>query len=169
MNKIETLLNIGDKIVYPGQGIGVVDCIEEMEFKGERQNYYKIDIVNSTMKLKLPVSRVEFTNIRLISNSKEIDTDLNNFSDFIVNEEEIKISTAKERMIINTQKIKEGTLNDYLDVICNLTQVKKLSNINANEKQVLNSTKSLVVEEISQSKDLSREEAIELLENAIRF
>ncbi|WP_370830872.1 CarD family transcriptional regulator [Clostridium sp.] len=81
------MFNIGDKIVYPGQGIGVVDCIEEMEFKGERQNYYKIDIVNSTMKLKLPVSRVEFTNIRLISNSKEIDTDLNNFSDFIVNEE----------------------------------------------------------------------------------
>ena len=66
------MFNIGDKIVYPGQGIGVVDCIEEMEFKGERQNYYKIDIVNSTMKLKLPVSRVEFTNIRLISNSKEI-------------------------------------------------------------------------------------------------
>ncbi|MDU2490968.1 MAG: hypothetical protein E7D27_10340 [Clostridium celatum] len=65
-----------------------------MEFKGEKQNYYKIDIVNSTM---------------------------------------------------------------------------KLSNINANEKQVLNSTKSLVVEEISQSKDLSREEASELLENAIRF
>ena len=90
MNKIETLFNIGDKIVYTGQGIGVVDCIEEMEFKGERQNYYKIDIVNSTMKLKLPVSRVEFTNIRLTSNSKEIDTDLNNFSDFIVNEEEIK-------------------------------------------------------------------------------
>lgn len=94
MNNIKTLFNIGDKIVYPGQGIGVVDCIEEMEFKGEKQNYYKIDIVNSTM---------------------------------------------------------------------------KLSNINANEKQVLNSTKSLVVEEISQSKDLSREEASELLENAIRF
>ena len=94
------MFNIGDKIVYPGQGIGVVDCIEEMEFKGERQNYYKIDIVNSTMKLKLPVSRVEFTNIRLISNSKEIDTDLNNFSDFIVNEEEIKrgIQLIKEEL-----------------------------------------------------------------------
>ena len=94
------MFNIGDKIVYPGQGIGVVDCIEEMEFKGERQNYYKIDIVNSTMKLKLPVSRVEFTNIRLISNSKEVDTDLNNFSDFIVNEEEIKrgIQLIKEEL-----------------------------------------------------------------------
>ena len=163
------MFNIGDKIVYPGQGIGVVDCIEEVEFKGEKQNYYKIDIINSTMKLKLPVSRVEFTNIRLISDSKAIDIDLNNFSDFIVNEEEIKISTAKERMITNSKKIKEGTLNNYLDVICNLTQVMQVGNINANEKQVLNSTKSLVVEEISQSKDLSREEAIEILENAIKF
>ena len=163
------MFNIGDKIVYPGQGIGVVNCIEEMEFKGEKQNYYKIDIINSTMKLKLPVSRVEFTNIRLISDSNEIDTDLNNFSDFIVNEEEIKISTAKERMITNSKKIKEGTLNDYLDVICNLTQVMQVGNINANEKKVLNSTKSLVVEEISQSKDLSKEEASELLENAIKF
>ena len=60
-------------------------------------------------------------------------------------------------------------LNDYLDVICNLTQVMQVGNINANEKQVLNSTKSLVVEEISQSKDLSKEEASELLENAIKF
>lgn len=163
------MFNIGDKIVYPGQGIGVVNCIEEMEFKGEKRNYYKIDIINSTMKLKLPVSRVEFTNIRLISDSNEIDTDLNNFSDFIVNEEEIKISTAKERMFTNSKKIKEGTLNNYLDVICNLTQVMQVGKINANEKQVLNSTKSLVVEEISQSKDLSKEEAIELLENAIKF
>ena len=163
------MFNIGDKIVYPGQGIGVIDCIEEVEFKGEKQNYYKIDIINSTMKLKLPVNRVELTNIRLISNSNEIDTDLSNFGDFIVNEEEIKTSTAKERMMSNSKKIKEGTLNNYLDVICNLTQVMQAGNINANEKQVLNSTKSLVVDEISQSKDLSREEAKEILEDAIKF
>ena len=50
-----------------------------------------------------------------------------------------------------------------------LTQVMQAGNINANEKQVLNSTKSLVVDEISQSKDLSREEANEILENAIKF
>ena len=39
-------------------------------------------------------------------------------------------------MITNSKKIKEGTLNDYLDVICNLTQVMQVGNINANEKQV---------------------------------
>ncbi len=54
MNKIETLFNIGDKIVYTGQGIGVVDCIEEMEFKGERQNYYILYIINRIMKNLFP-------------------------------------------------------------------------------------------------------------------
>lgn len=163
------MFNIGDKIVYPSQGIGVIDCIEEREFKGETQSYYKIDLFNSTMKLTLPVSRMEDSNIRLISDSNVIDVDLNNFSQFIIDEEEIKKSTAKERMISNSKKIKDGTLNDYLEVICNLTQVMQNGNINANEKQVLNATKSLVVEEISQSKSLSKEEASDLLENAIIF
>lgn len=53
------MFNVGDKIVYPGQGVGIISCIEEREFKGEKQNFYEIDIVNSTMKLKLPASRFE--------------------------------------------------------------------------------------------------------------
>lgn len=163
------MFNIGDKIVYPSQGIGVIDSIEEREFKGEKQDYYNIEIINSSMKLSLPISRVEDTNIRLVSNSKDIDSDLSNFGDFVADSEELKNVTAKERMIINNKKLKEGKVNNYLDVICNLTQVMKYGNININEKQILKATKSLVVEEISQSKDLSKEEATELLEKSIKF
>ncbi|MEN8077875.1 CarD family transcriptional regulator [Clostridioides difficile] len=163
------MFNIGDKIVYPSQGIGVIDSIEKREFKGEKQDYYNIEIINSSMKLSLPISRVEDTNIRLVSNSKDIDSDLSNFGDFVADSEEIKNVTAKERMIINNKKLKEGKVNNYLDVICNLTQVMKYGNININEKQILKATKSLVVEEISQSKDLSKEEATELLEKSIKF
>ena len=71
------MFNIGDKIVYPGQGIGVIDCIEEREFKGEKQKFYKIDIFNSTMKLTYPMNRIEDSNIRLVSESKVIDSYLN--------------------------------------------------------------------------------------------
>ena len=48
------MFNIGDKIVYPSQGIGVIDIIEEKEFKGEKQKYYTIQLCNNTMKLTLP-------------------------------------------------------------------------------------------------------------------
>lgn len=162
------MFNIGDKIVYPGQGIGVIDCIEEREFKGEKQKFFKIDIFNSTMKLTYPMNRIEDSNIRLVSESKDIDSYLEDFSKNNLTVEEIKGTTAKERMSINSKKIKDGTLKDYLDVILNLSEVMNNGNINANEKQVLNSTKSLVAEEISQSKNISLDEAKNLLDESLK-
>ena len=162
------MFNIGDKIVYPCQGIGVIDCIEEREFKGEKQKFYKIDIFNSTMKLTYPMNRIEDSNIRLVSESKDIDSYLEDFSKTTLTVEEIKSTTAKERMSINSKKIKDGTLKDYLDVILNLSEVMNNGNINANEKQVLNSTKSLVAEEISQSKNTSLDEAKNLLDESLK-
>ncbi|WP_195987371.1 CarD family transcriptional regulator [Clostridium sp. D53t1_180928_C8] len=163
------MFNIGDKIVYPGQGIGVIDCIEEREFKGEKQKFYKIDIFNSTMKLTYPMNRIEDSNIRLVSESKDIDSYLKDFSKTNLNGEDIKSTTAKERMSINSKRIKDGTLKDYLDVILNLSEVMNNGNINANEKQVLNSTKSLVAEEISQSKNISLDEAKNILDESLKF
>ena len=162
------MFNIGDKIVYPCQGIGVIDDIEEREFKGEKQKFYKIDIFNSTMKLTYPMNRIEDSNIRLVSESKDIDSYLEDFSKTTLTVEEIKSTTAKERMSINSKKIKDGTLKDYLDVILNLSEVMKNGNINANEKQVLNSTKSLVAEEISQSKNISLDEEKNLLDESLK-
>lgn len=162
------MFNIGDKIVYPCQEIGVIDCIEEREFKGEKQKFYKIDIFNSTMKLTYPMNRIEDSNIRLVSESKDIDSYLEDFSKTTLTVEEIKSTTAKERMSINSKKIKDGTLKDYLDVILNLSEVMKNGNINANEKQVLNSTKSLVAEEISQSKNISLDEEKNLLDESLK-
>ena len=128
----------------------------------------KSRIFNSTMKLTYPMNRIEDSNIRLVSESKDIDSYLEDFSKTTLTVEEIKGTTAKERMSINSKKIKDGTLKDYLDVILNLSEVMNNGNINANEKQVLNSTKSLVAEEISQSKNISLDEAKNLLDESLK-
>ena len=130
------MFNVGDKIVYPGQGVGIISCIEEREFKGEKQNFYEIDIVNSTMKLKLPASR--FDNLQK--------------------------SVKREREENNSKKVKNGTFDDYLSVVCNLTQVKNCGNANSSESQTLNSTRGFVVQEISEVKGMSIEEANEFLD-----
>ena len=78
------MFNIGDKIVYPSQGIGVIDIIEEKEFKGEKQKYYTIQLFNNTMKLTLPFSRIEPSNMRLISDSKTLDNCLKHINKFVV-------------------------------------------------------------------------------------
>lgn len=163
------MFNIGDKIVYPSQGIGVIDEIEEKEFKGEKQEYYTIKLYNNNMKLMLPFSRIEAANMRLVSDSKTLDNRLKHINKFLVEVEELDKVNSKERKTVNELKIKSGALDDYLEVICNLIQVKMEHNLNSSEKQMLASTKKIVIEEISQSKNISNDEASDLLDISISF
>jgi RNA polymerase-interacting CarD/CdnL/TRCF family regulator len=163
------LFNIGDKIVYPSQGIGIIDEIEEKEFNGEKQAYYIIKLYNNNMKLTLPSSRIEISNMRLVSDSKTLDSRLKHINKFLVEVDELSKVNFKERKTVNELKIKSGALDDYLEVICNLTQLKMEQNLNSSEKQMLANAKKIVIEEISQSKNLSNNEAADLLDISMSF
>lgn len=163
------MFNLGDTVVYPCQGIGIIDSIEEREFKGEKQDYYSIHILNNTMKLTLPASRAEAIHIRLISNSKTIDNTLENINKFVTDKDELKKNSTKERMAINSEKMKSGTLENYLCIIYDLNKIKAQSNLNINENQLFNNAKSFVLEEICQSKHLTKDEAKILLNQAIKY
>ncbi len=163
------MFNIGDKIVYPSQGVGIIDFIETKEFKGEMKKYYRIHLLNNKMKLMLPFSRVEPSNIRLVSDIKTMDYNLKNMDKFITKDKDEINSNFKERLASNSIKIKSGSLSDYFDVICSLSQINSKHPLNTSEKQMLTSTKKILIEEICQSKSLSNEEATKLLELSIVF
>jgi len=161
------LLNIGDRIVYPNQGVGVIHVIEEKEFKGEMQKYYNIHLLNNSLKLMLPFNRLASSNIRLLSNSGDLDTVLDATKDCVLNHEEITITNCKDRIANNTLKVKSGTLKDSVEVYFNLSQVKRQHPLNTSENQMLNTTKKVLVEEISLVKNITCIEATDLLENTL--
>ena len=162
------LFNIGDKVVYPNQGIGVISDIEKIEFKGEKRDYYKIKIFNNTMILRLPVSRAEVSNLRLISDSEVIDRGLEYIGKVMSDKNEYNEFTSKERMAANSEKVKSGAFRDNLEVICDLIQLKSKSKLNAGDKQVLKSAKDFVIKEISYAKGISIEDSTDLLKKAIK-
>ena len=159
--------NIGDKIVYPNQGVGVVDLIEEKEFKGKKEKYYKIHLINNTMKLSIPFSIVKSSNIRLVSDSETLDFRLNNIKDYFKEVEKLAKTNYKIRNEIYSIKVKSGTLEDLLEIISNLTKLKTIHNLNSMEKMILRNTKKIVIDEIAQSKKISIDEASCLLDMSI--
>lgn len=161
------MLNIGDRIVYPNQGVGVIHVIEEKEFKGEMQKYYNIHLLNNSLKLMLPFNRLASSNIRLLSNSGDLDTILHETKDCVLNQEEITITNCKDRIANNTIKVKSGTLKDTVEVYFNLSQVKRQHPLNTSENQMLNTTKKVLIEEISLVKNITCIEATDLLENTL--
>lgn len=161
------MFNVGDKIVYPSQGVGIIDVVEEKEFLGEMQKYYRIHLVNNNLKLMLPANRSEICNLRLISDPSILDKTLNNINEFSTELEELNSSNCKMRLHDNTIKFKLGTLKDYIEIISNLTQVSKDHNLNTSEKQMLTNTKKFLINEICLSKEISNTEATILLDNSL--
>ena len=159
--------NIGDKIVYPNQGVGIIDLIEEKEFKGKMEKYYKIHLINNTMNLSLPLSRIKSSNIRLISDSKILDSKLNNVKYYVKEVEQLSKTNYKIRNEIYSTKIKSGTLEDLLEIISNLTELKTIHSLNSMEKMILRNTKKILIDEIAQSKKISIDEASNLLDMSI--
>ena len=163
------MFKIGDKIVYPNQGVGIVDNIEEKEFNGEMKIYYKMHLIYNPMTLMLPVSIAESSNVRLVSDFKIIESTLNNLNNLIIKGERLKKFDFKERKEMNLSKIKSGSLVDCLQVICNLTELKSQQVLNASDREMLRSTKKILIDEISESKDLHNLDAADMLESFINL
>lgn len=107
--------------------------------------------------------------MRLISDIKTLENSLKHVDRFTEEAEKFSKINYKERRSVSKIKIKSGTFDEFLEVIFDLTQLKKWHSLNSSEKQMLNYIKKIVIEEIAQAKGLTSNEASELLDLSINL
>ncbi|MFX0549748.1 CarD family transcriptional regulator [Hathewaya histolytica] len=159
------LFEIGDKIIYPMQGAGVIQGIEEKDFSGEKKKYYIIKMLTNNMQLMIPIDRIIDSNLRLVTNESTLDKillDLNT-TDFSSNDN----ISSKQRYQSNMDKIKSGSLKENLEVVYDLTCLSKEKSLNSTEKQMLTNARKFLVDEIILVKNLTEDEADNLLDENI--
>ncbi|WP_170272179.1 CarD family transcriptional regulator [Clostridium tarantellae] len=162
------MFHVGDKIVYPNQGVGTIQYIEDKEFCGEIQKYYKIHLINNNMDVLIPAKRLEHCNLRGISDINTLNNLLSDFKHPDFDLENFISSTSKQRIIDNNEKLKVGSLKNFFEVVYDLTKLNAVKSLNLNEKQILFKAKKFLLDEISLIKNISEEEADEFLnENLI--
>ncbi|CAM2850109.1 CarD family transcriptional regulator [Hathewaya histolytica] len=159
------MFEIGDKIIYPMQGAGVIQGIEEKDFSGEKKKYYIIKMLTNNMQLMIPMDRIIDSNLRLVTNESTLDKillDLNT-TDFSSNDN----ISSKQRYQSNMDKIKSGSLKENLEVVYDLTCLSKEKSLNSTEKQMLTNARKFLVDEIILVKNLTEDEADNLLDENI--
>ena len=67
----ETLFKAKQEVVYPTQGVGRIEKIEEKEFKGKKVLYYVIYLEVSDMTVMIPTSKAEELGVRAIVSPEE--------------------------------------------------------------------------------------------------
>ena len=64
---------IGDKAVYPGHGVGIIEAIEKKEINGETLSFYIMKIIDTGLKVMVPINNVKCTGMRDLIDHAEID------------------------------------------------------------------------------------------------
>ena len=66
------MFSVGDKVVYPMHGAGVIESIEEREILGQKQSYYVLKMPLGDMKVMIPTQNVEGIGIREIIDRRDV-------------------------------------------------------------------------------------------------
>jgi len=159
------LFIVGDKIVYPMQGAGTVQAIEEREFSGEVQKYYIVLISHNKLKIMIPESKIKTSHLRRISDEDTLISILQkvNSSDLSLTE----FPSLKERNEFLNNKIKSGSLRENAEVVLALTTINSTKKLNSTEKQILDKARKLVEGEVCLIRDISQIQAALLINNAL--
>ena len=68
----EIEFKVGDKAVYPAQGVAEVISIDEKDIAGARQRFYVLRILDTDRKIMVPVSNANAVGLRQVISEQEI-------------------------------------------------------------------------------------------------
>lgn len=150
---------IGDKIVYPMHGAGIIVDIEEKKILGELHKYYILQISISDMKVMLPVDNTETIGIRKIVSEGAANEAINHF----LNCPDEFNNNWNQRYRENIEKMKKGDIFDVATVAKTLMLRDNRKSLSNAERKMLSNAKNILISELVLSKQMSAEKIKELL------
>src|SRR5690554_4291173 len=105
--------NVGDKVVYPMHGAGVIEAIEEKEILGARKKYYIMNIPIGDMKVMIPLDNVDQIGLREIID----DHGVQQVFDILKDHHSKMSSNWNRRYRANLEKIKSGDIFQVAEVV----------------------------------------------------
>lgn len=156
---VDTKFKLKQQIVYPLQGVGEIQSIEERDFKGSKILYYVIYLEVSDMTVMVPVDKAEGLGIRSIVSKDESRKALKLISE----ESEPVTADWKLRYQMNLNLMKSGDITDIAKVVRTLYHRSRVKELPILERKLFDNAVKLMVDEISFSIDKSKEEVERLI------
>lgn len=146
---------VGDKAVYPAQGVAEVISIDEKEIAGSKQRFYVLRILDTDRKIMVPVSNASAVGLRQVISEQEIREIFD-----ILRERTIGFDTQtwNRRYRGFMDKIKTGSIYDVAEVLRDLYRLKASKQLSFGERRMLDTARSLIVKEIAIARAMTEED-----------
>ncbi|MEZ4255150.1 MAG: CarD family transcriptional regulator [Polyangiales bacterium] len=152
---------VGDKAVYPAQGVAEVVSIEEKDIAGNRQKFYVLRLLDTDRKIMVPVNNARNVGLRPPISETEVREIF-----AILKERAIAFDnqTWNRRYRGFMDKIKTGSVFDVAEVMRDLYRLRQEKPLSYGEKRMLETARALIVKEIAVSRRKTEEQVTAQIE-----
>ena len=137
---------VGDKVIYPNHGVGVVKRIETKTILGTTCGFYSLRMASSDTTVLVPIDNVEGVGLR----GAIAGTEVKKLFILLGNGKIDYHQNWKGRFKDNSDKMRTGSIYDVIDVLKNLNFLSQTKNLSFREKRMLDRARFLVVSEVSE-------------------
>ena len=137
---------VGDKVIYPNHGLGIVERIEEKTILGTTCGFYHLRIVANDTTVLVPVSNVDGVGLRRAIGDGEVERLFDLLGDGKIDNHQ----NWKGRFKDNSDKMRSGSIYEVADVLKSLTFLAKSKSLSFREKRMLDRAKFLIISEVSE-------------------
>src|SRR5258706_15699189 len=137
---------VGDKVIYPNHGLGIVERIEEKTILGTTCGFYPLRIVANDTIVPISLANVDGGGLRRAISDLEVERLFGLLGDGKIDNHQ----NWKGRFKDNSDKMRSGSIYDVADVLKSLTFLAKSKSLSFREKRMLDRAKFLVVSEVSE-------------------
>jgi CarD family transcriptional regulator len=137
---------VGDKVIYPNHGLGIVERIEEKTILGTTCGFYHLRIIANDTTVLVPLTNVDGVGLRRAISDKEVDRLFAVLGDGNIDNHQ----NWKGRFKDNSDKMRSGSVYEVADVLKSLTFLAKSKSLSFREKRMLDRAKFLIISEVSE-------------------
>lgn len=156
------MFKIGDKVVYPMHGAGVIEAIEEKEVLGEKRQYYILRLPVGDMKVMIPINNGGGVGLREVIDREGVQRVFH-----ILREQSSAMSPNwNRRYRANLEKIKSGNIFEVAEVVRNLIKRDREKGLSSGERKMLENARQILISELVLATELEEDKAQSLLDGA---
>jgi len=154
---------IGDKVVYPNQGVGTIENISTRSFGSAFERFYLLRFGYNSVTVLVPFSNAANIGLRRVTKDREISRVLSYLAhgDCVIN------SDWKVRFKENAERMQSGDLLQAAVVFKSLVQLHLDKPLSFREKKMLDRARHMLVSEISISRSIPEITALNVLQRAL--
>ena len=137
---------VGDRVIYPNHGLGVIEKIEDKTIQGTTCGFYLLQMAASDTTVLVPLDNVDDVGLRHAIEDSEVKKVFTKLGNSKIDNHQ----NWKGRFKDNSDKMRTGSIRDVIDVLKSLNLLSKSKNLSFREKRMLDRAKFLVVSEVSE-------------------